>query len=631
MIPNVGVELGLLIMLSKHRDSRLLFVHIDHFRALHDVNLRLDPSFDVTYTAGKLSIIYRKEFPSNFYDVGERHSRCVLSIAALIGMNGAGKTSVAQFLEVLAKGCATEAFGVAIVTLENGSLVCSTDIKHLKIESRHNVVLQRFSRGSIEFQDDIYFLYLNPHATVESPFITKHPIIHFIEGQLSNSRNKRFIDASTIGIMEESAAECVENVQIGEFRRTATDLYMDRETADFFRTYTDLSRMARKDRTLWERLSLPKPEQVLIAANESVISAFYTGTQRKGKKRASAKWDFLHVADKLEDAVIEMFVAYVAAYCQDLEEDGAGVVEDYNKYQNDLLAFCRGTITKERVRGKKRINAIHVSIIRFLKEAASKYKAIRSLGATAEVFVCLKDLFGAVGHNSLFCTPSIPLNDDEDADLIQRLIKAYYNARGRYEFLIFSPYPMLSAGEMSYMSLYSRIYLVLTDWKFSDVFDPFEYSLGKRPGRDYRHVVIFMDEAETALHPELQRQLVRNMILFIEAIAKKNLTVQFIFASHSPMLLSDIPQEAVTLLIDGSSTPFDVNSKQLDFHNTFAANIFDLYRNSFNMDEGTLGSFSTEKINYLLKKKSENQPFSKDDTRLVAMVGDNFFRRYLSR
>ena len=138
--------------------------------------------------------------------------------------------------------------------------------------------------------------------------------------------------------------------------------------------------------------------------------------------------------------------------------------------------------------------------------------------------------------------------------------------------------------------------------------------------------MLFMDEVETALHPELQRRIVKNLILFLEMIGEKNLTVQLIFASHSPILLSDIPSQSVTILDQGKTQRTEVIARRTD---TFASNIFDLYRLAFDLKYGTFGSFATDKINKLLEKTAKRQKLSENERKLAMMVGDNYFRRYL--
>ncbi len=73
---------------------------------------------------------------------------------------------------------------------------------------------------------------------------------------------------------------------------------------------------------------------------------------------------------------------------------------------------------------------------------------------------------------------------------------------------------------------------------------------------------------------------------------------------------------------------------------TFAANVFDLYRLSFFMDEGTVGKFASMKVNGLLRKVSSRKelfndqclPVADEDMeRIVKLIGDPFIRHYLIR
>ena len=71
--------------------------------------------------------------------------------------------------------------------------------------------------------------------------------------------------------------------------------------------------------------------------------------------------------------------------------------------------------------------------------------------------------------------------------------------------------------------------------------------------------------------------------------------------------------------------------------NTFASNIFDLYRDSFFMQNGTMGAFAKSKVDALLTKvnsmseKDSNVKITEDDLRLAYLIGDPFISRMIWR
>jgi predicted ATP-binding protein involved in virulence len=73
---------------------------------------------------------------------------------------------------------------------------------------------------------------------------------------------------------------------------------------------------------------------------------------------------------------------------------------------------------------------------------------------------------------------------------------------------------------------------------------------------------------------------------------------QIIITTHSPISLSDIPKSNVVFIDknpDGSSRICD----EVDFNETFAANIHSLYNNSFFLEGIPIGSFAKRKVGEL--------------------------------
>ena len=178
----------------------------------------------------------------------------------------------------------------------------------------------------------------------------------------------------------------------------------------------------------------------------------------------------------------------------------------------------------------------------------------------------------------------------------------------------------VSSGEMSYLAMFARLHSVMKRLGYSRE----RHVSAKTP----LHVILFMDEAETTMHPEWQRQLVSNIIWYFEGFTS-NVRVHVIFASHSPMLLSDVPSKNVIYL--------DPNNN-FETPESFGANIFDLYRSGFFLDKGTVGSFAQKKIDDLVekvfslvrsRKSDEAESISDEDRQLVDLIADKDVARYL--
>ena len=102
----------------------------------------------------------------------------------------------------------------------------------------------------------------------------------------------------------------------------------------------------------------------------------------------------------------------------------------------------------------------------------------------------------------------------------------------------------------------------------------------------YENVQLILEEVELYYHPELQRQFVLNLM---DGIRQAGLThikwINVCIVTHSPFVLSDIPANNVLALKKDDSSLGKIPS--------FAANIHDMLKMSFFLDQGSVGSFAS--------------------------------------
>lgn len=125
----------------------------------------------------------------------------------------------------------------------------------------------------------------------------------------------------------------------------------------------------------------------------------------------------------------------------------------------------------------------------------------------------------------------------------------------------------------------------------------------------YNYVNILFDEVEQYFHPDLQRTFINDLFEYlcsINPIHIKNIYgINILFATHSPFILSDIPNSNVLKLKEGAPESFN------DYEQTFGANIYELLTHSFFM-ESTSGEFAINKVKeivdfYYIVKQSNLQ------------------------
>lgn len=146
----------------------------------------------------------------------------------------------------------------------------------------------------------------------------------------------------------------------------------------------------------------------------------------------------------------------------------------------------------------------------------------------------------------------------------------------------------------------------------------------------YRNICMVLDEIEICFHPEYQRTFINKFLSLIKRM-KLNRTfgIDVLIATHSPFVLSDIPQGNILYLDEGKNVTEDKNL------NTFGANVNELLCHSFFLEGGFMGEFAKNKIESLVRfLKEESNEDNWDDKRaneLIDVVGDEVIQLQLRR
>ena len=130
----------------------------------------------------------------------------------------------------------------------------------------------------------------------------------------------------------------------------------------------------------------------------------------------------------------------------------------------------------------------------------------------------------------------------------------------------------------------------------------------------YENINIIYDEIELYFHPDFQREFILKLRETLERLDlgknKKGIkSINVLFSTHSPFILSDIPASNILRLEigkDGKSYPQEIGDK------TFGANIHDLLANDFFMTEGFMGKFAKNRISGLINRIEKVEENSKD-------------------
>ncbi|WP_445945501.1 AAA family ATPase [Shewanella sp.] len=165
----------------------------------------------------------------------------------------------------------------------------------------------------------------------------------------------------------------------------------------------------------------------------------------------------------------------------------------------------------------------------------------------------------------------------------------------------------LSSGHTAYLTLFSSIYSEL-----------------KRTRND---AIILIDEGDLYLHPKWQIEFFEKLLTVLPNLSTGN--IQLVLTSHSPFLLSDLPNQCITIL---KSEGVKTNSIKLS-QMTFGANLYELYSEVFFIGNKRTGTFAQKKIENLLSvidKSKGSRNLISEVSSYQRIIGDKIINHHLN-
>ena len=186
------------------------------------------------------------------------------------------------------------------------------------------------------------------------------------------------------------------------------------------------------------------------------------------------------------------------------------------------------------------------------------------------------------------------------------------------------PFTGLSSGErqIAYTLSNFMYHMVNLDSSWDDMTIDEEH----RDVLQYQYVNVMFDEVELYYHPDLQRRFVWLLTNALKStVLRRILGVNIIIVTHSPFVLSDIPRSNILVL-----------GEKDDMEDTFGANILDLFRKSFIM-QSTVGEYARQELSQIFTLLGDDKAISKLDEEkrkriwyIKDIVGDLYLKRLVS-
>lgn len=151
---------------------------------------------------------------------------------------------------------------------------------------------------------------------------------------------------------------------------------------------------------------------------------------------------------------------------------------------------------------------------------------------------------------------------------------------------------------------------------------------GKRS--KYSAINIIYDEIELYFHPEYQRRFIDRLLRELKGLYQRERThitsINILLLTHSPFILSDLPNENILLLEPSPKTGRAI--PKIPASQTFAANINDLLADGFFITGTLMGEFAENKIKDAINR-IKNGAMTNDDSALLQNIGDSFLKASL--
>lgn len=162
----------------------------------------------------------------------------------------------------------------------------------------------------------------------------------------------------------------------------------------------------------------------------------------------------------------------------------------------------------------------------------------------------------------------------------------------------FRPLINVSSGEQHFLNLFSTLYYHAKNIKAGADIDTHSFSSLEYISDD---ILLLVDEGDNAFHPQWKKEYVRYLRAIIPLIFE-DFKVQIIITSHDPLTLSDIPKNNVVFLERKNGKTAIGNSMT---KRTFGANISDMLKDSFFLEDGQIGSFTANIIDKTITRIRE--------------------------
>lgn len=570
----------------------LLYIWVKDFHCFNNAEMNFTGLKQFHFDFSTFQLMQKNKSSSSLYAMKEES--CIDNVSIIVGSNGSGKTSILDLL-YYSCFCLGDTSDYIIIYENNTKLYCYSNILDKIITE-------------IVFEDNRYSDLFN--IIYYSPLYIKDYKLETYAGGI----DVLFKSMSTSSLIEEDITNYQNpRLDIDYSKTYKLDKITAHEILDNERLISFLSRLNDIDQSQFQ-IGITLPEKIICSPDYNQYLKFKAECKNEQLITVldGIKSKICKTIDKETFIVNFLFLMLCNFTTTHLLSERVGIEQDIIE---ELLLNVETGYSKESV-------TVYDSLYNIFTELAFPSKKTGKLEWTidnskARMRLKLISFLQALDDH-YFSSQFLVFDLKKDYENIQVFYDLYKRIEGTTGFCSFDKYPHISAGEESVLLLYARIMDGIKQFK--------EDSINKS-------VLLFLDETEITLHPKLQQHLIKNLIYFLNFFYKEHgYRFHIIFATHSPIILSDVPNDNVVFLkkIEGSRYSEVIeNHKQ-----TFASNIYQLFNDSFFLETMPIGDYARELINSAINDINEcyddpNKEVSEQTELIVNMIGDSVFKNIL--
>lgn len=616
------------------KNIKIHYIWFKDYGCFHDQEFNFSTKYKFNYNSDNKTIKAvenNSEYIDNFFGNN-------IDLTAVVGQNGTGKTTLLRFIQGLRNGDIIDA--EYVIVCESDQKLCAVryyykesqiTCEQLQIEGCENIedhavlkyIKQPYKRQRFLFSEDIRFVYMTEMFNMEQygSSIAGCDDLSFAsvlykqteEGDEEKHVNNpvlRYIHRITdwqIAFLS-NGPEYVEQFMINFPSHLAVRLSYDQNA------FADL----------YARIKYGSEKTAVSFQNDKLKTEARNYLSRFLKIRESDG------SNSLKDAyatAIFMNIISSIQYVLDVTKDNEKILFDMIEQINTSYAWdtVYGLLIAIKENNQIYIDMLNNKTVKVDKEI--DYIPVDA-GEYIEFMDYLKDLFvenrSGYKWSPLFSMIWIPT--DNKMEKVRTFFNKYKKCVRIVDFLSFSW--GLSSGENLLLNQFGKFMHILKKDDSSG-----KYYLPEDINSDApaKNAVILLDEAEVAFHPEWQRIYLAAFLKFFKKnISEQGAHIQILLATHSPIILSDIPKQNTIFLKKDKNNKITAYN---DNKETFAANIFSLYQNAFFLNESGIGQFAENKLCELIEKihrlpESQGRYKSLRDEiiREIKCIGDPYIR-----